>query len=269
MRNSKICQPFSSAGRMDDGRLNIELEVSQSLRLPPVQLNRELPNEVGSGESNNNSNNTILAESTLVFGLAETGDGTPRMLHPEKDLLTSPLGECHQLTANHSIRLVTWKLSGDASKAKGFRMKSSSCYLSAPRTNTNAVYQLAWVNWCDWCHRRDADPMYNGVKEVLSFLAGMFKEGKSYNTTNVHRFVLSSTLILSPSGLKDVGKHPLVAQLMKGIYQGKPPIPKYNATWDPSVVINHFISTAGNTMPLIQLARKIVTLLAFTTLLRF
>ena len=128
MRNSKICQPFSSAGRMDDGRLNIELEVSQSLRLPPVQLNRELPNEVGSGESNNNSNNTILAESTLVFGLAETGDGTPRMLHPEKDLLTSPLGECHQLTANHSIRLVAWKLSGDASKTKGFRVKSSSCY---------------------------------------------------------------------------------------------------------------------------------------------
>ncbi|KZR98416.1 Uncharacterized protein APZ42_006176 [Daphnia magna] len=57
--------------------------------------------------------------------------------------------------------------------------------------------------------------------------------------------MLSSTLNLTASGLKDVGKHPLVIQLMKGIYQGKPPIPKYSATWDPSVVINHFVSTTG------------------------
>jgi hypothetical protein len=80
--------------------------------------------------------------------------------------------------------------------------------------------------------------------------------------------MLSSTLNLTASGLKDVKKHPLVVQLMKGIYQGKPPIPKYNATWDPAVVINHFISTAGRAMSIIQLARKTVTLLALTTLLR-
>ena len=36
---SNIRQPFPSAGRMDDGRLYIELEVSQSLRLPPVRPN--------------------------------------------------------------------------------------------------------------------------------------------------------------------------------------------------------------------------------------
>ncbi|KZR98201.1 Uncharacterized protein APZ42_006495, partial [Daphnia magna] len=62
---SNIRQPFPSAGRMDDGRIYIELEVFQSLRLPLVQLNRELPNEVDPGEGNNNSNNTILAEPTL------------------------------------------------------------------------------------------------------------------------------------------------------------------------------------------------------------
>ncbi|KZR97350.1 Uncharacterized protein APZ42_007834, partial [Daphnia magna] len=86
--------------------------------------------------------------------------------------------------------------------------------------------------------------------------------------TNVQRSMLSSTLNLTASGLKDVGKHPLVVQLMKGIYQGKPPIPKYSATWDPSVVINHFVSTARRNMSLIQLARKTVTLLALATLLR-
>jgi hypothetical protein len=85
--------------------------------------------------------------------------------------------------------------------------------------------------------------MSSGVNEVLSFLAGMFKDGKSYMTTNVHRSMFSSTLNLTALGLKDVGKHPLVIQLMKGIYQGKPSTPKYSTSWDPSVVINHFVST--------------------------
>lgn len=155
---------------------------------------------------------------------------------------------------------------GGCLKSQGFPDEVIELLLSAPRANTNAAYQSAWANWCDWCHRRDADPMSSGLKEVLRFLAGMFEEGKSYNTTNVHRCMLSSTLNLKASGLKDVGKHPLVVQLMKGIYQGKPPIPKYNATWDPSVVINHFVSTAGRTISLIQLARKTVTILALTTL---
>jgi hypothetical protein len=80
--------------------------------------------------------------------------------------------------------------------------------------------------------------------------------------------MLSSTLNLTASGLKDVRKHPLVVQMMKGIYQCKPPIPKYNATCDPSVGINHFISTDGRPISLIPLARKTVTLLALTTVLR-
>jgi hypothetical protein len=80
--------------------------------------------------------------------------------------------------------------------------------------------------------------------------------------------MLSSTLNLTASGLKDVGKHPLVIQLMKGIYRGKPPTPKYSAIWDPSVVINNFVSSSIRVMSLIQLAHKTVTLLALTTLLR-
>ena len=37
--------------------------------------------------------------------------------------------------------------------------------------------------------------MSSGVNEVLSFLAGMFKDGKSYNTTNVHRLWRTSARV--------------------------------------------------------------------------
>jgi hypothetical protein len=58
--------------------------------------------------------------------LLELSIDIPRLFHPEQDLLTSLLGEFHQLTANHSIRLITWRLSGVVSIAKAFRQKLSS-----------------------------------------------------------------------------------------------------------------------------------------------
>ena len=80
--------------------------------------------------------------------------------------------------------------------------------------------------------------------------------------------MLSSTLNVMSDGQKDIRKHPLVTQLMKGVYHMKPPTPKYNNTWDPSVTLSHFDATAGRELSMLQLARKFVTLLAFTTLLR-
>lgn len=110
--------------------------------------------------------------------------------------------------------------------------------------------------------------MSGGVKEVLCYLAETFKAGMSYNTIDVSRSMLSSTFNIMSNGQKDIGKHPLVTQLMKGIYQTKPPTQKCTSTWDPSVVVSHFNVTAGRNLSILQLARKVVTLLALTTLLR-
>ncbi len=43
---------------------------------------------------------------------------------------------------------------------------------------------------------------------------------------------------------------------------------KYSGTWDPSIVLSHFDVTAGQTLSLLQLTRKLTTLLALMTLLR-
>ena len=58
--------------------------------------------------------------------LLELAVDVPRMFYPDPDLLTSPLGECHQLTANLSVRLIAWRLSGVVSIAKAFRQKLRS-----------------------------------------------------------------------------------------------------------------------------------------------
>lgn len=66
-----------------------------------------------------------------------------------------------------------------------------------------------------------------------------------------------------------IGIHPLVKSLLSGCYNLNPPKPKYNNTWDPSVVIN-FMSKLGDNMfiSLPSLTKKTAVLLALASLLR-
>jgi hypothetical protein len=81
--------------------------------------------------------------------------------------------------------------------------------------------------------------------------------------------MLSTTLNLTEDAThKDIGKQPLVVNLLQGMYNSRPPTPKYSHTWDPRIVLAHFEVTALADPSLIQLSRKVVTLLALTTMLR-
>ena len=53
-----------------------------------------------------------------------------------------------------------------------------------------------------------------------------------------------------------VGKHPLVSRLLKGIYNRKPPQPRYSTTWDVAAVLDHIRSWG----PTESLCRKKATL---------
>jgi len=60
-----------------------------------------------------------------------------------------------------------------------------------------------------------------------------------------------------------VGKHPLVCRLLKGIYNQRPPQPRYSCTWDVGLVLDH-IRSWGPTVTLTQkkISLKLAMLLA-------
>ena len=41
-----------------------------------------------------------------------------------------------------------------------------------------------------------------------------------------------------------VGEHPMICQLLKGIFNSRPPQPRYSFTWDVAVVVG-YIKTLG------------------------
>ena len=104
------------------------------------------------------------------------------------------------------------------------------------------------------------NPVSAGVNCVLEFLSNLFSEGLEYKTINGYR---SAVLAYheKTEGIP-IGQHPKVCELLSGIFNKRPPQPKYTVIWDVSRVIG-YISTLGNTE---NLSTKIISL-KLTTLL--
>jgi hypothetical protein len=112
--------------------------------------------------------------------------------------------------------------------------------LGGLRDTTNASYEAAWRNWCDWCVRREADPLSPSLLNILEFLTELFESGKASSTINVHKAMLSTTLKLIND--VDIVNHPRVELLMRSIYNNRPPLPKYTNTWNVANVLSYVAS---------------------------
>lgn len=62
-----------------------------------------------------------------------------------------------------------------------------------------------------------------------------------------------------------VGQHPLICRLIKGVFQARPPLPRYSHTWDVQNVLNYLDSLSDNrTLSLKHLSWKVTMLLALS-----
>ena len=142
--------------------------------------------------------------------------------------------------------------------------QSKEILLAAWRKNTTIAYSSAWTKWSSWCSQQvNVNPLSPSLTNVLDFLALQFHEGKEYRTVNVYRSALSAVLPLI-DGHK-AGSHPLVCQLLKGVFQLRPPQPRYATTWQVSKVVQYISSLGSNSnLSTKLLSYKLVGLLALT-----
>ena len=70
----------------------------------------------------------------------------------------------------------------------------------------------------------------------IDYLTSFFEDGLKYNTTGVHRSAISA--YHEKGDDMPVGQHPLVTSLMAGIFNSRPPQPRYIFVWDVQVVLN-------------------------------
>lgn len=132
------------------------------------------------------------------------------------------------------------------------------------REGTSKQYHTYLKRWRQYCDDKDIDLFQPGVHNGVEFLVSLYKAGLGYSAVNTARSALSSLLILENN--EKFGEHPLVIRCMKGIFELKPSLPKYNEIWDVRVVLDYLKTfDASSALSLKELTLKLTVLLCLTT----
>ena len=124
---------------------------------------------------------------------------------------------------------------------------STTLILSSWRKSTEDAYSCCWYRWEQWCASSGYNSIQAPTSAIFDFLACQFVDGKQYRTINSYCSAISMTH--TPIDGVVVGKHPLVTRLMKGIFNCRPPQPRYAFIWDVGRVLEHIYSL-GRITPL-------------------
>ena len=143
---------------------------------------------------------------------------------------------------------------------RGISKEAAKLIMASWRDGTKKQYGTYITKWQNFCDQRQINPIQPSLGSVLDFLTVLYQQGLTYSAINTARSALSSYVTLKDGTC--VGKHPLVSRLMKGIFQEKPPRPKYTDIWDVSVVLSHLHSLSPvDTLSLKELTLKLLMLI--------
>ncbi|XP_056403482.1 uncharacterized protein LOC130296207 [Hyla sarda] len=180
----------------------------------------------------------MVADAVLVsLGL---GDGC-RLSENMSTVSISPSGSCRRVTSVSDVRSVKCSSVADIGASEPDRSLSQSTrdlIHEAWAPGTRSAYRSAWGLWVHWCSQRQMDPIHAPIADVLNFLSEAFNESKAYRTINVYRSAISAQH--SAVDGRGVGQHQLICRLLKGIRLKRPPGPRYQITWDVSLVLRMF-----------------------------
>ena len=148
----------------------------------------------------------------------------------------------------------------EAFERRGIPKGSLQITLSSLTNSSLKQYETCLKKWWSFCKERKISPFDNSVENVLTFLTLIHDQGAAYSSINCYRSAIA--LIIGP----EIGQDNRVKRFFQGLSKLRPPKPKYDSTWDPKIVLEHFSSEDENDkLSLKDLSIKLITLLALIT----
>ncbi|CAD6208180.1 GSCOCG00010434001-RA-CDS, partial [Cotesia congregata] len=126
--------------------------------------------------------------------------------------------------------------------------------------NSIKQYDVCLKKWFHYCQEKGIDLYEASVSEVLEFLTNLFKNSSQCGSLNSCRAALA--LVIT----EKISEDERIRRFFKGVFRLRPPLPKYDVTWDTSIVLDALAKWYPNEeLSLEELTRKCVTLLALGT----
>ena len=238
-----------------------ELEKSEGICISPLLSNMKGIAKGSQGSSRYSISNSSMAVLSLVPQITSDVCEKPNPVaktptsikEPSRGMPPAKPKRVSSTSGMDSVRenLVT----------EGISENSTKLILHARREGTLSHYESSWRKFYSWCKGKEVDPFGCPLTSILQFLTDQFKEGLEYKTIAGYRSAISA--FHQPLDGCKVGSHPQVSALMKGIFNEKPPKPKYKWIWDVDQVLEYLEKL--DTVNLRSLTHKLVMLLALTS----
>ena len=98
----------------------------------------------------------------------------------------------------------------------------------------------------------------------MGYLTELYNKGSSYSSIGLARSALSSFVVLENN--KSIGVNPLITRFMRGVFNKRPPKPRYQEIWDVKPVLNYLRTQSPvKFLHLKELTLKLCCLLALLT----
>ena len=201
-------------------------------------------------------------------GVADTGVVAPAIKPSHSKPIDAPTRQRppHPSTVRHSTPSKKANETDGMSVVKqyyetrGVSKSAVGLLMASWRGGTKKQYSGYIKKWTAFCLQRKINHLQPPVGAVLDFLSELFEQGLTYSAINSARSALSSYVTLEDGSV--VGQNPLVCRLLKGVFQSRPPKPKYTEVWDVQVVLKYLATLHPvESLTLKQLTLKLVMLL--------
>ena len=238
------------------------MEAIDPICFPTICADRpSSPEDTAGSDLPSSTNCPSVALPTVVSNTAGESDGLSNPVTTKSD--TSDQSQGRISSSDQSKQPPTSRLESfrQGVNCQEISEEAFDLLCSAWRRGTEKSYTTAWNHWSSWCTRREINSFTPTIGQVLEFLTEEFKTGKQYSTINSYRSALSATLAPIDGFL--VGQHPLVCKLLQGVFNRRPPAPRYTSMWNVSTVVSHILKMPP-VLPLKELSKKLAMLLALS-----
>ena len=226
-----------------------------------LSVDSQMPaKDFGGTSTSGNHDPTTLAYSSLVATTAENVNCNPiRLAEAGGPTLTITLSS-NTKPLKEKIDYAGMSPVWQSIQDRGISEVAANLIMASWGDRTKKHYSTYLTKWQKFCNQRQISDIQPSVVSVLDFLTLLYQQGLTYSAINTARSALSSYITLENGTC--VGKNPLVSQLMKGIFQEKPPRPKYTEIWDVSIVLLYLQSlSAVDRLSLKELTLKLLVLI--------
>ena len=120
-------------------------------------------------------------------------------------------------------------------------------------SSTQKGYNASFSKFASYCTSKNLDPTSCKPDNIARYLMSLYENGSSYSSINLARSAISKFHV----GFDGIpaGQNLIVCNAVKAVFKLKPPLPKYLATFDVTIVLDYLKSLPANP----QLSLKLLT----------